>query len=382
MEYVSRIAEQKLLALARQFRAVAIIGPRQSGKTTLARRLFADKAYVSLENPDQLRFALEDPRGFLAQYTEGAILDEVQRAPELLSYLQQHLDEDARKGRFILTGSNNFLLTEKIAQTLAGRAAYLDLLPFSLAERPKGSSLEMLMFQGGYPAVCLGDASASDWFSAYVRTYVERDVRQLKNIDNLLAFDKMLRLCAGRIGQLVNYSNLAVEVGVDHKTIQSWLGILQASYVIFLLPPYHANFNERVVKTPKLYFYDTGLASFLLQIPSPAALIQHAYRGALFENFILTELLKNRYHTGLRSNLYFWRSADGHEVDVVIDRGDRTWPIEIKSGQTFHPDFLKNIRYWEQLTGQPGGTVFYAGEPAQRRSDGVSVLPYSEVVGW
>ncbi|MDX2285799.1 MAG: ATP-binding protein [Bacteroidia bacterium] len=375
---IPRQAAAKLRVLAAQFRSVAVIGPRQSGKTTLSRACFPDKPYASLETPETRRFALDDPKGFLASYPDGAILDEIQRAPELLSWLQQRLDEDGRRGLFILTGSNNFLLLEQITQSLAGRAAYLDLLPLSFSEwHPTLGSqppLDEVLLKGGYPAILAEGADPQDWFAAYVRTYVERDVRQIKNLGNLLAFERLLALCAGRVGQLLNTSHLANELGVDVKTVQSWLGILQASYIIHLLPPYFQNFSKRIVKTPKLYFCDTGLAAYLLRIGDTRALGLHPLRGALFENFILNELLKNRLNQGLRSNLYFWRDQGGHELDVLIDEGDQVIPVEIKSGQTVHQDFFKGLQYWRALTGRDtAGRIYYGGDSGQQRSGGDQV---------
>ncbi len=382
---VKRIASEKVKSLAKSFKAVAIIGARQSGKTTLARSCFPDKTYVSLENPDTRNFALEDPRNFLKKYEKGAILDEVQRAPELLSYLQQILDESEEKGKFILTGSNNFLLQEKITQSLAGRAAYLDLLPFSLLELesiPQAlDDLNTVIFKGGFPPVQADGIAPNDWFASYLRTYVERDVRQIKNVTNLLLFEKMLSLCAGRIGQMLNYSNLANEVGMDVKTIQSWLGILQAGYYVFLLPPYFQSFNKRIVKTPKLYFYDTGLACYLLKISSPEQLFQHPYRGAIFENFIISELLKNRFNQGKRSNLYFWRDSTGNEMDVVIDEGIHLNPIEIKSTTTISNVSFKNIRFWQALTGQQASSLIYGGDETQIRKDEVTVRSWRDISG-
>lgn len=374
---IRRQAAEKVLQLAKSFKAIVIMGPRQSGKTTLSRFCFPDKPYASLETPTTREFALSDPTGFLHQFPEGAILDEVQRAPDLLSFLQQILDESPDRGKFILTGSNNFLLGERVSQSLAGRAAYLDLLPFSLGEltQVKGAldDLNTLIFKGAFPPVQAEGIAPSDWFPAYLRTYVERDVRQIKNIENLFAFEKLLSLCAGRVGQLLNYSNLSIELGVDVKTVQSWLGILQASYIIFFLPPHFQNFNKRVVKTPKLYFCDTGLACHLLRITDPAQLVQHTYRGALFENLIVSEHLKIRLNRGERSNLYFWRDNSGHEIDLVIDEGSRLIPVEIKSGQTITQSYFQGIRFWENLTGQAGGLVIYGGDSGQRRSDGVEV---------
>lgn len=381
---IPRQAAAKICALATQFKAVAIIGPRQSGKTTLSRACFPDKPYASLETPQTRRFALDDPQGFLAAYPDGAILDEIQRAPELLSWLQQRLDEDGRKGLFVLTGSHNFLLLEHITQSLAGRVAYLDLLPLAFSEwRPTLGSLPALdevLHKGGYPSILAESVDPQDWFAAYVRTYVERDVRQIKNLGNLLAFERLLALCAGRVGQLVNASHLANELGVDVKTVQSWLGILQASYIVHLLPPYFQNFNKRVVKTPKLYFYDTGLAAYLLRIRDEETLYHHPLRGALFENFIINELLKNRVNQGQRSNLYFWRDQGGHELDLLIDEGTRIIPVEIKSSQTISPAFFKGLHYWRRLTGtEVPGRIYYGGDSDQQRSNGDQVRSWQHL---
>lgn len=374
---IGRFSKDKILQLARQFKAVAIMGPRQSGKTTLSRMCFPEKPYVSLENPQNRRFAIDDPVGFLSTYPDGAILDEIQRAPELLSWLQQRLDEESRKGTFILTGSNNLLFLEQITQSLAGRVAYMDLLPFSLPELsniPNAlDNLNSRLFLGGYPPVQAEQIEPENWFPAYIRTYIERDVRQIKNIDNLLAFEKCLSLCAGRAGQLVNYSNLANEVGVDYKTIQSWLGVLQASYIIHLLPPYFKSFNKRIIKTPKLYFYDTGLLCYLLRISSEDDLIQHPYRGSIFENFIVNELIKKRFNQGQPSNLYFWRDRTGNELDIIIDEGTSLVPVEIKSSQSIRKDFFKNMEFWKKLTGQASGILYYGGEENQNRSNGIAV---------
>ncbi|TAE61960.1 MAG: ATP-binding protein [Bacteroidetes bacterium] len=374
---ITRTASEKVLQLARQFKAVAIMGPRQSGKTTLSRMCFPEKAYISLENPENRDFALSDPAGFLKTYPDGAILDEVQRVPELLSWLQQDIDEDFRRGKFILTGSNNLLLLEKITQTLAGRVAYLDLLPLSteeLTQHPSSlENLNQLLYAGAYPSVQIEGVDAKDWYASYVRTYIERDVRQIRNIENLLAFEKVLALCAGRIGQQLSYSNLSIEAGVDSKTVQSWLGILQASYILHFLPPYFKNFNKRVVKTPKLYFYDTGLACYLLRMQSSEILAQHPLRGAVFENFVLNELMKGKLNRGLRPNLYYWRDSSGHEVDIIADEGNHIIPIEVKSGQTITSDYAKGLKFWEMLTGESGGLIYYGGDGRQDRSDQIRI---------
>lgn len=332
------------------------------------------------------RFALEDPVQFLRQYPDGAIFDEIQRAPELLSWLQQDLDETPSvRGKFVLTGSNNLLLLENITQTLAGRIAHIELLPFSVAELqalPEAlSDINTLLWKGGYPPVQADGIGPEDWFSMYIRTYVERDVRQIKNIENLLLFERFLSLCAGRVGQEINYSALSNELGVDRKTIQSWLGILQASYLVYLLPPFYNNFQKRVLKTPKLYFFDTGLVCALLQISQPNMLSLHPFRGALFENFIVTELIKNRFNQGKRSNLYFWRESSGNELDVILDEGLRQFPIEIKSGQTIQSAWTKGILYWQQLSGQSGGLILHGGNENQRRSGGIDFLSWEKVAG-
>ena len=383
---IKRQATLIALELAQQFRAVLIMGPRQSGKTTLAKMTFPNKPYASLETPSVRQFALEDPIQFLAQFPNGAILDEIQRVPSLLSWLQQNLDDTPTvKGKFILTGSNNLLLLESVTQTLAGRVGHIELLPFSVAELlelPNAlTDVNTLLWSGAYPPVQADGISPNNWFASYIRTYIERDVRQLKNIGNLLLFERFLSLCAGRVGQELNFTQLSNEVGVDVKTIQSWMGILQASYIVYLLPPFFKNFNKRLTKTPKLYFYDTGLACNLLRISDPNILIQHPFKGALFENFIITELLKNRFNQGQRSNLYFWRESSGNEIDVLIDEGLRQIPIEIKSGQTVHTDWLKGLKYWQTLTKQTNdhAYVIYGGNEIQNRSEGITIQSWKEI---
>ena len=376
---IKRQAENQLLNLARQFKAVAMVGPRQSGKTTLARHTFPEKPYVNLENPDNRQFAMEDPRGFLSQYALGAILDEAQRVPQLFSYLQQVLDESPEPGKFIITGSNNFLLQENISQSLAGRIAYLILLPFTVSEIPGNDPLYQFMFRGLYPPVYDQPVDASTWYANYIRTYIERDVRQIKNIENLYLFEKFIRLCAGRTGQLLNMSSLAVETGVDVKTVSSWIGVLESSYVLYRLQPHHQNFYKRVVKMPKLYFYDTGLAASLLGIQDAGQFPFHPQTGALFENFILAEMIKTRYNRGRQGNLYFWRDNTGHEIDVLIESAGELYPVEIKSGQTITPDFFKGLNFWKKISEKESGTVMYAGSAHQKRSGGIEVVPWNHV---
>ncbi|MFA6950875.1 MAG: ATP-binding protein [Lentimicrobiaceae bacterium] len=377
---IPRTAESELKKLASQFKAVALNGPRQSGKTTLVRKAFPDKAYVSLENPDIRSYALNDPRGFLANYPKGAILDEVQRAPELFSYLQQVLDESTEKGAFILTGSNNFLLQESISQSLAGRIAYLTLLPLSLAEIDGlESDINQLIFKGGYPVLHAEKTDPAKWFPNYISTYVERDVRQLKNVVDLTTFERFIRLCAGRTGQLLNMSSLALETGVDQKTVAAWLSVLETSFILFRLQPYYKNYNKRMVKMPKLYFYDTGLAAALLGIDHADMLEMHPFRGSLFENLVVTEFLKQRLNSGLSNNIYFWRDSTGNEIDLLIDRTPDLLPIEIKSGRTVTSDYFKGLNFWNKLTGNKGGMVVYGGDMKQSRSYGITVVPIKDL---
>lgn len=376
---IPRDAEKEIIKLSKQFKAVALVGPRQSGKTTLARHTFKHLPYVSLENPDTRNFALEDPRGFLAQYSSGAILDEAQRAPQLFSYLQQVLDESSDTGRFIITGSNNFLLQESISQSLAGRIAYLYLLPFSISELIIDSDLDGTLLKGFYPPIYDQPVDRRKWHANYIRTYIERDVRQIRNITDLNTFERFLRLCAGRIGQLLNMSSLSVETGVDSKTIASWFGVLESSFITLRLQPHHANFNKRVVKMPKLYFYDTGVACALLGIENEQQLLTHYARGSIFENLVITEIIKQRFNKGLNHNLFFWRDNVGHEVDIIAETKGRLFPVEIKSGQTVTGDFFKYLHYYMQISNAGKGMIIYAGNQAQERSAGCSVVPWHHV---
>lgn len=382
---VIREANGLLKKLAKQFRAVAVVGPRQSGKTTLVQQVFPGKPYVSLETPSVRKFFTDDPLGFLNTYRSGAIFDEVQRTPELFSYLQEIIDASDERGRFILTGSNNFVLQENISQTLAGRLGYIDLLPFSINEiqtikrNGYGKQINAFIFRGGYPEIAAGKANTEHWFSSYIRTYVERDVRQIKSIENLAAFEKLLLLCAGRTGQQLNMSNLAIEAGVNVNTVHSWLGLLQSSFIIYLLKPHHKNYNKRVVKMPKLYFYDTGLACALLGLKGGEELQFHSHRGALFENLVINEMLKSRLNKGLRNNLYYWRDNTGNEIDVLIDNGKALIPVEIKSGATVTDDFFKGIHFWQKLTGKKHAIIVYGGEQAQKRSSGTQILGWRQI---
>jgi predicted AAA+ superfamily ATPase len=355
-----------------------VTGPRQSGKTTLARSTFPDRPYVSLEDPDTRAFAEEDPRGFLARYPGGAILDEAQRCPALFSYLQTRVDADQRMGQFVLTGSQQFGLLSSITQTLAGRVGLVQLLPFALQElldaQATVGSLDDLLLRGLYPPLHDRPLVPEQWFANYVMTYVERDVRQLIEVQNLSLFQRFLKMCAARCGQLLNMSSLANDCGVSYKTIGAWLSVLEAGYIVFLLQPHHQNLGKRLVKTPKLYFHDTGLAAYLMGIRDAAHMSIHSARGALFENFVICELMKRRYNEGLASNLYFWRSNTGEEVDVLIEQGDKLMPVEIKSGQTFTSDFLTGLHKWLRHAGDKAlpPHLVYGGDENMTRG-GVSV---------
>ena len=381
---IPRQAAPVLQKLALGYPILAITGPRQAGKTTLVQTTFPDKRYLSLEDPDQRAFAEEDPRAFLARLPQGAILDEAQRCPALFSYLQTRVDAEKKMGQFVLTGSQQFGLLSNITQTLAGRVGMVQLLPFSLQEMQRGElaihDLDDLMWRGMYPTVHDRQLAPEHWFANYLVTYVERDVRQLIEVQNLSLFQRFIKLCAARCGQLLNLSSLASDCGVSHKTVNAWISVLEASYVVFLLQPHHQNFGKRLVKTPKLYFVDTGLAAYLLGIRDPQHLSIHSARGALFENFVISELLKRRYHQGLPSNLFFWRNNAGDEVDLLIEKGDQLVPVEIKSGQTFTSDFLAGLQKWMRLAGETclAPRLVYGGEENMSHS-GVLVQSWKAI---
>jgi hypothetical protein len=358
----------ELRAAAREYPVVTLLGPRQSGKTTLVRHVFADKPYRSLEDPDVRAFAQEDARGFLATLPDGGILDEVQRAPEVLSYVQGIVDRDARPGRFIVTGSHQPAVHEAVSQSLAGRTAVLTLLPLSIAElghyERTWSPFERIVL-GAYPRLHEHDLDAQRFFNGYIQTYVERDVRALIQLKDLRTFQRFLTLLAGRVGQLLNYSSLSNDVGVSSTTIKSWISVLSASFVVFELPPYFANVGKRVVKSPKLYFTDTGLAAHLIGLRTAAQAARDPLRGGLFENLIVLDVLKQRLNQGHRPELYFYRDARGHEVDLIVRHGRRLVPIEIKSAATFTPQFTESIVRLQAVLGEqvaPGAVVYTGAE--------------------
>lgn len=370
--------------LAAAFPVLALTGPRQSGKTTLARALFADKPYVSLEDPAERAFASEDPRGFLARFSQGAVFDEAQRWPDLFSHLQGMVDADRRPGRFVLTGSQQFGLLAGVTQSLAGRVGMTRLLPLAATEIPAVAqgqwTLDALMLQGGYPVLHTQRVGPADWFASYIATYVERDVRQVLNIQSLPTFQRFLRLCAGRTGQLLNVSALASEAGITANTAKSWLAVLESSDLIHLLPPYFRNFGKRLVKMPKLYFLDTGLASWLLGIRSEEVLALHPLRGALFENWVVSEFIKDRYHRGLPADLYFWRDNNGLEADLIFEQGNGLQMVEIKSGQTITSD---TVRAGQRATGMAESEalapwLIYGGDGSYERS-GVKIFGWRDM---
>jgi len=368
---IARNIENFIRQTAKGYPVIGITGPRQSGKTTLARYIFNDKPYVSLETPSNLEFVVDDPLGFLEKYKEGAIFDEAQRAPQLFSYLQEIVDSSKEYGRFILTGSQQFGLMAGITQSLAGRIALVQLLPFTMDELyPQNPpALDTVLTTGLYPPIHDRNLDPAVWFGNYINTYVERDVRNIIQIKDLASFQRFLRLCAGRAGQLANLSQLAVDAGISHNTAKSWISILEASYITFLLQPFHTNFNKRLIKTPKLYFYDTGLLTYLLSIHEETLMSTHPLRGQIFENFMVSELLKSRFNRGLPSNLYFWRDRSGNEIDVILENGKGVSAIEIKSGQTMNRDFFKGFNFWNRLVSESQNILVYGGADEMIRND-------------
>lgn len=380
-----RTLEPYLRNLALTYPIVTVTGPRQSGKTTLCRAVFPDKPYVNLEAPDIREYATRDPRGFLAGYPDGAVFDEIQRVPELPSYLQPIVDNRPVAGQYILTGSQQFEVMTSISQSLAGRTAIVKLLPLSIEEmREAGLPLDIdrLILNGFYPRLYDREIVSHQMFGDYVETYVERDIRQLVSVRDQGQFEKFIRLCAGRIGQLLNLQSLGNDVGISHTTARSWLTLLEASYVIFLLPPWFSNISKRQIKAPKLYFHDVGLAAYLLGAQSALHVNRHPLKGNLFENMVVMEALKYRFHRGQRSNLFFWRDARGNEVDLIVEKALETVPVEIKAGATVVDDFFKGLRYFGGKLPSPPSTmaVIYGGSERQRRS-GASVWPATEASG-
>lgn len=343
---------QEILTLAESYPIISILGPRQSGKTTLVKSIFPYKKYVNLELPDIREFAIQDPRGFLNNYKNGAIFDEVQRVPQLLSYLQVDVDENKKFGKYILTGSHQFELHKAISQSLAGRTALLTLMPMTINELSNANinlTLDEYLLKGFFPRIYLDKLDPTKAYRNYLHTYVERDVHQLVNLKDIRLFHKFVTLCAGRIGQVLNKENLANEVGVSSITIGNWLSILEASFIIFLLPPYFENFGKRVIKSPKLYFTDVGLASYLLGITNLNQISRDPLRGFLVENLVVLELMKTRLNKGVDPNLYYYRDNHKNEVDIIYKSASKLVAVEIKSAQTFNLDFIKGLQYYKNL---------------------------------
>lgn len=372
---IPRDATPTIARLAQGFPLVAITGPRQAGKTTLAKANFSEKPYVSLENPDEREFATNDPKRFLARFPNGAILDEVQRCPELLSWLQGWVDGRKLMGDFVLTGSAQFDLIEGITQTLAGRVARVELLPLNAGEMAAVNklpdSLGQLLFQGGYPALYDRPIAPADWFSNYIATYIERDVRRLVNVRDLGQFQTFVKMCAARSGQLLNLASLGADCGVSAVTAKQWLSVLETSYIITLLRPHHSNYGKRLVKAPKLYFLDSGLAAWLMGIRDADSLETHAARGALFETWVVSELYKQQLNRGLAPDLYFWRDNTGNEIDLIFETPRGLQPIEIKSGSTYAQDWTRGLRKWQNLakTQSLQPAIVYGGEISFERED-------------
>ena len=378
---IPRIAASTLFALARQYPVVTVTGPRQSGKTTLCRTAFPHKAYVNLEQPDVRAFARDDPRGFLRGYPDGAILDEFQRAPELPSYLQSLVDEDAAPGRYILTGSEQLEALNRVSQSLAGRTGLLRLLPFSIEEMTGYFALtpaERLIHSGFYPRIHDRKLDPTRALGDYFSTYVQRDLRLLMNIGDLSAFERFVRLAAARCGQILNLSALGADAGVTHTTARKWISLLEASYIAFLLPPYFRNLSKRLVKSPKLYFHDVGLAAYLLGIQNESHVLAHPLRGALFENLVVVEALKWFWHRGQHAGLNFYRDSEGNEIDLLLEFATGVFPIEVKAGETVNADFFRGLRAFSRLYASAppnGGGLVYGGDRTQVQH-GTAVVPF------
>ncbi|NJL77410.1 MAG: ATP-binding protein [Saprospiraceae bacterium] len=378
---INRLLGLKISQSAEKMPVVAVTGPRQSGKSTLIQQCFPEHTYLNLEDIELRKFALSDPKGFLQNAGKKAIIDEVQYAPELLSYIQVITDREKIAGQFILSGSQNLLLMQSIAQSLAGRVAIFNLLPFSLQEIQHTDfalpNYEAYIFKGFYPRIYDLNLDPTDWLQDYLKTYVERDVRQLLNVGDLAIFRRFLEICAGRIGQLVNFSDMGNMIGISYQTIRKWLSVLETSFIVYTLQPYHQNFNKRIVKTPKLYFYDTGLACALLNLRNVEDLNLHFAKGALFENFIITEILKNQLNQNIPPKNYFWNASGSHEIDLLLDKGGRLLPIEIKSSRTISNHFFDGLTYFQSLSGASSteSYLIYGGDEVQKRS-------VAQVLGW
>ncbi|MDY0089625.1 MAG: ATP-binding protein [Flavobacteriaceae bacterium] len=370
---IQRILAEKVSELVDKFPVIAITGPRQSGKTTLSKMIKPNYKYVNLENLSDREFAQTDPIGFLTTYQNGVIIDEIQNVPSLFSYLQIVTDERNINGEYIITGSQNFLMMEQITQSLAGRVALFTLLPFSYKELEntdfKPENWEKYALSGSYPRKIIQDIQPADYYENYLKTYVERDVRLLKNITNLDLFQKFIQLLSGRVGQLFNQTSLGNELDLDNKTINSWFTLLEASFITFKLQPYHKSFNKRIIKTPKIYFNDIGLLCHLLGIRTLNDLENHYAKGSIFENLIILELMKNAINTSSKSKFYFWRDASQNEVDLIVENGNKIGTFEIKSGKTINQSFFKGLDYFRKINSDANLSVVYGGAESQKRTN-------------
>jgi len=387
MKYKRDVAKQ-VVKLTKFFPVMAVTGPRQAGKTTFLQDFFPDYKYYNLEKIETLKLVKEDSWGILANNPRGVIIDEIQKYPEMMSDVQAYVDKTKKMGRAIISGSQNLLLADKISQSLAGRVAYLHLYPMSINELKREKLLPKtayrLAYDGSYPAKYERKIPPELYFEQYVATYLERDVRTLKNIGDLLQFRKFMGLVAGRVGQLINYSSLASDVGVSNKTIEEWISVMEASFIIYRLPPYFENVGRRLIKSPKLYFYDTGVLCYLLGLTSWEMVVQHYSKGSIFENLIISEMLKIKNNEKKRGDLYFYRDNHGNEVDLLIKTAEGVIPIEIKSSESFNDEFLKGIRYWQKLTSSDrGGYIVFSGE-SQKLGENTLLnwKNLGEVVGW
>ena len=371
---INRKIEPIFRDLVSQYPVVTLTGPRQSGKTTLCRKVFPSMAYANLESPDVREYAATDPRGFLSAYAEGVIIDEIQRVPQLISYVQSIVDERKTPGQFILTGSQQFEVMNTINQSLAGRTALLRLLPFSISEIQKTTlpkSLDMMLLKGFYPRIHDHGLNPTQALGDYYETYIERDLRQLMSIRDLSLFQKFVRLCAGRIGQILNMQSLANDTGVSHTTVQQWVSLLEASYIVVLLKPWYCNISRRLIKSSKLYFYDVGLAAYLLGMESEIHVSRDPLRGNLFENLALIGAIKYRFNRGKKNAVTFYRDSRGNEVDMILESGREVFPIEVKAGATIADDFFKGLKYFSRVAGEPshGSGLIYGGKEIQQRGN-------------
>ena len=373
---ISRTLSDKLKYFAKLYPVISVTGPRQSGKTTLVKQAFANYKYFNLEDVDIRNFAITDPKGFLGNAGEGMIIDEIQRVPELFSYIQNIVDRSDKTGQFIITGSQNFLLMESITQTLAGRIAILKLLPFSNFELKEANlisdNFKTQIFKGAYPRLYDKNIPPKDFYPFYIQTYLERDVKQIRNISNQNTFIRFIKMCAGRVGQLLNITNLANDCGITQVTAKSWLSVLEASYIIYFLQPHYKNFNKRLVKMPKMYFCDTGLVCSLLGIKDEYQVQPHYLYGALFENFIINEFQKFFYNNVIEPELYFWRDKNGKEIDLIIEMQNKLMAVEIKAGETFVSNYFKNLKYWNKLSSnsEENSFIVYGGTSNLKTSTG------------